>query len=167
VKARARCWLLFWIAASTAAIALLWGPRLLGAPMLVIWERGTSMPHGFYLYAHAAPASRGEIVALDDAPNWGRSYLLKRVAGVGGVRYCWDRDNERHELAGRIMPGPSAQAIALGIKVWTGCRRLRDDEIAVYSDHVDSYDSRYFGPVTQDQIMGVYRLILPLPQSDS
>jgi type IV secretory pathway protease TraF len=78
-----------------------------------------------------------------------------------------DPDNERHVLAGRIMPGPSAQAIALGIKVWTGCRRLRDDEIAVYSDHVDSYDSRYFGPVTQDQIMGVYRLILPLPRSDS
>jgi type IV secretory pathway protease TraF len=159
---RARRFLIAFGVASAIGIGAVILPGRVGIPMLVIWEKGVSMPRGLYVYDHPPPASIGEVIVLREAPNWGRPYLMKRVVGAGGDRYCWKPEVRKHRLGRAWMPGPSPQAVALGIKVWAGCRQLRADEVVGYGNHPDSYDSRYFGPVTQNRIAGIYRLVLPL-----
>jgi type IV secretory pathway protease TraF len=161
-SARSRRFLIAFSVASAIGLGAVILPGRLGIPMLVIWEKGVSMPRGLYVYDHPPPASIGEVIVLRDAPNWGRPYLMKRVVGTGGDCYCWKPEVRKHRLGGAWMPGPSPQAVALGIEAWPGCRRLRADEVVGYGNHPDSYDSRYFGPVTQNRIAGIYRLVLPL-----
>ena len=51
------------------------------------------------------------------------------------------------------------------LPVWRGCRALRRGEFFVFSNRIpNSFDSRYYGPVTQAQILGVFQ---PLMVSDS
>lgn len=147
----------------TAALLLAgYAASFLGAPRLILWEMGTSMPRGLYVYAHGMPATRGEVIVLDDAPNWGRSYLMKRVEGLPGQLYCWDEVRLAHRLDDQWMPQVSMTARLMEVPVWKACRRLRDNEYVGYGAG-DSYDSRYIGPVSADQIAGVYQLALPAP----
>lgn len=146
-------------------LALGYGLVLAGVPRLVIWERGTSMPRGLYVYAHGAPFARGDVVVLEDAPNWGRSYLMKRVEGLPGERFCWDAVRGGHWLEDRAMPPISALGRRLEVPVWQGCRRLAADEYVGYGAG-DSYDSRYFGPVRAAGISGAYRRVLDLGHRD-
>jgi type IV secretory pathway protease TraF len=134
-------------------------------PRIAVLELGVSMPRGIYIYDHASPAVRGEVILMDKAPRWKRAYLMKRVVGTQGMRYCWDPERGQHQLDDRWMPAPSPHAAEIGLKPWRGCRKLRSFEVVGYTDfsEIASYDSRYFGPVRNSQIAGVYRLLLPLP----
>ena len=40
---------------------------------------------------------------------------------------------------------------------WSGCRVLEENELFLVGDTPDSFDSRYFGIVTVDEIEGVWR----------
>lgn len=133
-------------------------PRWFGAPPLVLLETGTSMPTGLYVYDHALPAEPGEVVVLAKAPHWGRPYLMKTVIGRAGDLFCWDEARQAQRLNGRLLPGPSPRARALGVPVWRDCRSLRADEYVGLGAGADSYDSRYFGPSPAAVIYGVYRL---------
>ncbi|WGF91079.1 S26 family signal peptidase [Marinivivus vitaminiproducens] len=143
-------------------LTIAYGAHALGMPRLVLWEMGTSMPRGLYVYAHGIPAARGETIVLDEAPHWGRSYLMKRVEGLPGQTYCWDEQRQAHRLDDRWMTPVSITSRMMDIPVWQDCRTLDADEYVGYG-RGDSYDSRYIGPVTADQIAGVYWLILPRP----
>lgn len=147
----------------TAAVLVAAGYALAfaGVPRLVIWERGTSMPTGLYVYVHGAPFARGEVVVLENAPHWGRSYLMKRIEGLPGERFCWEEERGGHRLEDRAMPTVSAFGRRLEVPIWQGCRRLATNEYVGYGSG-DSYDSRYFGPVEAAEISGAYRLVLPL-----
>ena len=128
-------------------------------PPLAFRNDGPSMPEGYYLYAHAMPARRGEVVVLRDPPHFDLPWLMKRVEGVAGDLFCWRPDLGTDTLNGRPMPAPSPMAHRLGIPVWRGCRRLQAGEIVGYGRTVDSYDSRYFGPVEESGLWGIYRPI--------
>jgi type IV secretory pathway protease TraF len=39
--------------------------------------------------------------------------------------------------------------------VWKGCTRLEKPNLFLLAHHQDSFDSRYFGPVKQDQVIGI------------
>jgi type IV secretory pathway protease TraF len=139
------------------AATVIWhGPALGLFPPLLLENTGRSMPVGLYVYDHAIPARRGEIVVLPHPPQFRGPWLMKRVKGVAGDRYCWDADLGTHVLAGRAMPPPSGLARGLGVPVWTGCRQLGGNEIVGYGEGV-SYDSRHLGPVRQTDLWGVYR----------
>lgn len=82
--------------------------------------------------------------------------LLKPVAAMAGDRVCrWQGRvliNGEHraeaafrDFAGRLLP------------IWQGCRRLQQDELFVLSTTSGSFDSRYFGPVRQDAVIGIAR----------
>ncbi|MBN9318728.1 MAG: S26 family signal peptidase [Caulobacterales bacterium] len=50
---------------------------------------------------------------------------------------------------------------------WEGCRRLHSDEVFAFSNRVpNSFDSRYFGPVSRNAVIGVF-LPLRLPTEAS
>ena len=142
-----------------ASIAALMAPALgLGVP-LVLHNTGSSMPAGFYAYSHATPARRGEVIVLRDPPHFAWSWLMKRVEGTAGDLFCWRPDLGTHVLAGRIMPPPDPAAQQLGLEPWRGCHRLVAGEVVGYGQSPDSYDSRYLGPIDEDRLWGIYRLV--------
>lgn len=154
-----------WLVLATIPLAglSLYIPRWFGVPPLVLYEVGTSMPTGIYVYDHPLPAERGEVIVLEKAPHWNGPYLMKRVAGRGGDVYCWDEARQAPRLNGDLFPGPSARSRSLGVAVWKGCRPLEAGEYVGFGDGVDSYDSRYFGPAPAAVIHGVYRLAWAVP----
>jgi type IV secretory pathway protease TraF len=158
-RAARRRWTILAGTALTLAATVVWhGPALGLFPPLVLKNTGHSMPLGLYVYDHEPPARRGEIVVLPDPPHFRGPWLMKRVEGVAGDRYCWNSALGTHELAGRLMPPPSGQARSLGVPVWIGCRQLEPGEIVGYGQDA-SYDSRHLGPVREADLWGVYRLL--------
>ncbi len=146
-----------------------------GARPLVLWNRTASEPEGLYL-RQAAPLRIGALAAFpvpaSAFPYADRhmSYLrrvpvLKTVAAVSGDQVCTgdDRLVINGEVRAPILKTDRRGAV---LPRWNGCRRLRDGEVFVFSDRIpNSFDSRYFGPVHQAEIVGVFRpLALSRPQ---
>ncbi|MEH6678169.1 S26 family signal peptidase [Phenylobacterium sp.] len=157
-----------WIWAGAAVLALACGaaawPRS-GPPPLLINE-SPSLPEGVYGLERRT-AGLGATVAVAQPPA-GRAYLaalgmpgevmlIKRVAAVQGDRVCLDGERltagsqtrrvRRRDGQGRVLP------------LWAGCRLLGPGELFLLGDTPGSFDSRYFGPVHRDQVIGVYREI--------
>jgi type IV secretory pathway protease TraF len=65
---------------------------------------------------------------------------LRRRAVVRVVRVVDDDDEAHQRIAG-----------------WRGCRTLADGEVLLLGDTPDSFDGRYWGPVSVDLIEGVWR----------
>jgi type IV secretory pathway protease TraF len=145
--------------AATLGVYIVWAAPTFGMwPPLLLRSTQISMPPGWYVYAHAPPARVGETVILRYPPHYRAIGLTKRVRGVAGDLFCWRPDLGTHTLNGVAMPAPTTRAKALGIPIWTGCRSLEPGEVVGYGDSPDSYDSRYFGPVRESDLWGVYRL---------
>ena len=147
--------------AAVFALGALWmAPTFGWLPPLALYNTSKSVPPGLYLYLHdAAGAARpalDDTVAVRDPPHFDLPWLLKQVAGVPGDRYCWNPEAGTHELNGRLMPAPDPEAFGLGIAVWKGCETLGADEVVLYGRTPDAYDSRYFGPVHDRDLWGVY-----------
>ena len=124
-----------------------------------------SEPIGFYWRTTQAPA-RGRLIAFPPpavAAKVGDGHLarlhsfLKAVGAVGGDTVCSD---------GRVMrvngapAGRVAQIDSAGRRLprWLGCRTLGPGELFVLSNRVpNSFDSRYFGPVAERDVIAVYR----------
>lgn len=123
---------------------------------LLFWNTGQSMPTGLYVWRPGVEPTKGAVVVVRDPPHFRLTWLIKRVEGVAGDRYCWDERLGTQTLNGRPMPPPWPEAITMGVPVWTGCHVLAGDEIVGYGDSTDSYDARYFGPVHTDQLYGIY-----------
>lgn len=138
------------------------------SPPLFMINETPSLPRGIYVRVGAGPAHRGDVVALApppaslgylaslEAPRHVR--LIKRVAAVGGERVCAGPGRVRTpqgELAVR-----SADRRHVPLPAWSGCGRLEADRLFLAGDTPTSFDSRYFGPVRQGDLDGVYRLAL-------
>ena len=147
-------------------IALGFAVQFSPAPRLV-WNVSASAPRGFYLVSPTSTVRRGDLIlaTLPDEPRRmasERGYLpsgvpiLKRVAAVGGTRIC--ADEESVHLGNLSVPRLIADRQNRPLPTWTGCRRLGMDEVFLLMANVpDSFDSRYFGPVTADRIIGKAR----------
>lgn len=146
-------------AAVVAAIGTFLAPAIgVGVPLL-IHNTGSSMPRGFYVWQHAPPAVKGDVVVVRDPPHFRWKWLMKRVVGTAGDAFCWRPDLGTHLLGTRRLPRPSPQALALGLRPWPGCRLLERGEVVGYGASPDSYDSRYLGPIREAQLWGIYRMI--------
>jgi type IV secretory pathway protease TraF len=139
-----------------AAIAMKPVPRL-------IWNASESVPKGPYIIQMRQP--KISEIAVIRPVDWVRLYtssrgylpedvwLLKPVFAMHDSFVCrlgkyifvdgklvarariWDRKH-------RLLP------------VWNGCHTLKSDEVFVLAKPQDSFDSRYFGPVNRNQIVG-------------
>jgi len=136
------------------------------AEPIVIYNPSQSVPSGFYVRADAPPR-RGDFVtvsAVRVAPEYAalRDYadrtdrFLKRIAADAGQRVCAEGDvvsidgapaamRVERDAEGRLLP------------TWGGCRTLAVDEVLLFGDTEDSFDGRYWGPVSVDLIEGVWR----------
>lgn len=156
-----------WAAALAGlALATVIGLAMRGeAPALI--NETSSLPRGLYLRTQA-PIQRGSVVALAQ-PAAARAYLtrlgmpddvllLKRVAAVEGDAVC-DR--------GGTVRTPGRQVLRLDrdrrgaiLPAWSECRLLERDELFLLGDTLESFDSRYFGPVRKGEAKGVYQEVL-------
>lgn len=105
--------------------------------------------------------------------------FIKRVVAAAGARVCGDGrqlriegedivvigaddaagddgDHERGRAAVvRVLHGDDE--VHQRIAGWRGCRVLADGEVLLLGDTPDSFDGRYWGPVSIDLIEGVWR----------
>jgi conjugative transfer signal peptidase TraF len=139
------------------------------APKL-IFNKTTSAPIGWYAVESKRPLKRDDLVAAY-APAQARKLaadrgylpehvpLIKTVWAIGGERVCHDG------LSVRVPNRPDISVIGqdgLGraMPVMSGCYTLDADEVFLVSlDVQTSWDSRYFGVVSEDLIVGPVRFL--------
>ncbi|MGE0630546.1 MAG: S26 family signal peptidase [Hyphomicrobiaceae bacterium] len=156
--------------ATAVVFALLAAFYFAKRPML-LWNASPSVPLGLYQIT-AAPSSIGSIVAArlpSSAAQLAarRSYLsesailLKPVAATVGDRVCRFGTYifVRRKLAALAL---AADHLARPLPHWHGCRTLRVGELFLLSAAPDSFDSRYFGPIGSELVIGTAVLIWPV-----
>lgn len=141
-------------------------------PPRLVWNTSPSLPIGAYWLEHGALSS-GDVVAVklpQEIANLAadRRYLprsallLKTVAAIPGTHVCKlgqriviERRRVdfagRYDLGGRPMPR------------WSGCRRLASRELFLIGRDPQSFDSRYFGPILVNHVVGRARPIWTWP----
>lgn len=133
---------------------------------VIIYNPSESAPIGFYFIDQQLIAEVGDYILVNLPYSVKelaveRRYvgpgipLLKRIFSTYGDHVC-SKDGQvfvnqepitkvkTHDPSGRKLP------------TWNGCRALNKGEYFLLSLHSDySFDSRYFGPIMQNQIIGV------------
>lgn len=150
------------LAAVLSGVALMGISAVSHAPLLV-WNASASAPIGLYRVVPGAP-ERGDLVLVRPAESIAklpdeRSYLpagvplIKRIAAMAGDDVC--------AFDGAIII--NGKVIARQLEVdrkgrpmprWNECRILVGDEFFLLLTPADSFDSRYFGPVTRAHVVG-------------
>ena len=146
-------------AAAVALVAASCSPKF---PRLV-WNASPSIPMGFYWIESGTPR-RGEIAAIRLPPALAdlaarRQYLplnamlLKPVAAAEGHVVC--------RFGTRVVANSVQLALSLShdasgrrLPTWRGCRRLHRGEIFIVAPGMQSFDSRYFGRISPQYILG-------------
>lgn len=143
------------------------------APVLV-WNFTESVPLGLYSLKQGTPA-RGDLIAVQPAgdarttlESYGAlpagRYLLKPLAGLAGDTVC--RHGASVSINGKRAATARFQTSAgRHLPSWSGCQVLAENEILLLAPHPSSFDSRYFGPVTRPEIIGIADPIFTLPLS--
>ena len=161
---RRRRWRRALASVGATAILLTTIPLFIDLPLRFLWNASASVPRGLYMVSDRRP-TRGDLAVVRPAPDVARYMahrryvplgipLLKPVAVASGATAC--RDGIAVTIDGR----PAATALRadhLGrpLPVWTGCVRLGVDEFFLLAGGSSaSFDSRYFGPVRADAIVG-------------
>ena len=158
------------IAAGLTPAMLLAGLAIVAPGPSLLWNRSESEPRGLYVRSAAAP-SRGQIIAFP-APSSVLTYdsgrmgylrhmpILKEVAAMSGDTVC--------TLDGKLVINGVWRAPVLvhdsdrrPLPRWRACRRLGEGEFFVFSNRIpNSFDSRYYGPVRREAIVGVFRPLM-------
>jgi len=147
------------LAAATAALAQ-------PIPQL-LYNGSASEPEGWYVRSPAPPAlgrliafrvpPAGRAYARAHLPSVARGSILKTIAAVQGDKVC--AVHNVLSVNGRVLGQISVRdRQGRGLPQWRGCRPMGRGEYFVFSDRIaNSFDSRYYGPVRQDDLIGVYR----------
>ncbi len=132
---------------------------------VVIYNPSQSVPSGFYLRS-GEPPRRGDFVtvaAVEVAPEYAalRGYVdrsdrfLKRIAATEGQLVC--AEDEAISIDGvHAATRIDRDADGRTLPTWRGCRRLEAGELFLLGDKEDSFDGRYWGPITINLIEGVW-----------
>lgn len=132
-----------------------------------------SAPRGLYQHA-GEPGEAGlyaRVRSVDVAPNYvaqrspadARFHFLKRIAATEGEFVC-------AEIGGVIvnhvrLPRALRDREGRTLPQWVGCRRLRAGEVFLIGDGPNSFDSRYWGPVSSNLVLDLWRPLFAAPTS--
>jgi type IV secretory pathway protease TraF len=148
-----------------AAVGLVFlAVKLLINPVpLLIWNASESVPIGWYYVVKRQPKI-GEIAVIKLA-DWVQNYassrgylpqnvwLLKPIFAIHRSIIC--RFGLHIFVDGKhVAKAKIADKMRRVLPVWKGCIALSSTEYFVLGKHRDSFDSRYFGTIEQDQIVG-------------
>jgi type IV secretory pathway protease TraF len=151
------------LAMATFGIAFLAVKPLVNPLPLVIWNASESVPIGWYYIAKRQPRI-GEIAIIKPA-EWVHIYaasrgylpkdvwLLKPICAVHPSIIC--RFGKHVFVDGKhAATAKNADNMHRVLPVWKGCKELTPTQYFVLGHHRDSFDSRYFGPINRDQVLG-------------
>jgi len=152
------------VALGGAAVLLTAIPLFLDMPLRLIWNASASVPRGLYIVSPAIPRL-GELAVVRPPASVARFMdrrgyvprgipLLKPVAAGPGAYVC--------RLGADVMVGGVSLATALradrlgrALPVWSGCHHLGQGEyFLLAAASPSSFDSRYFGPLSRDDLVG-------------
>ena len=155
------------IIAGAATLLVLANSAQIGWPPepRLLYNPSKSAPIGWYKINRKTQIQRGDKVAAY-APDWARKLaderhylpydypLIKTVWAVSGEEICssngWVTVPNRPHLPVLVRDG-----LGRDMPVHEGCYTLNDNEVFLVSTDVQtSWDSRYFGPVNRDHILG-------------
>jgi conjugative transfer signal peptidase TraF len=155
-------WPLALLAGSLAALG--WATIATSPPQL-IYNASDSVPVGWYRVTPADSLAAGDLVLVHLPPGAmtlaaQRGYLpasvplLKTVAAVAPQQVCVRGAQVRVDgqlVARRLRWDRQGRALP----TWQACRRLAGDELFLLSSsNPASFDSRYFGPISVDAVIG-------------
>jgi conjugative transfer signal peptidase TraF len=154
------------------AFALLVAPSLGKNRPLLIWNASSSVPTGLYWVRQIRPRvgdlavvrlpAHVAALATDRGYLPSTVYLLKPVVAANGDRVC--------RYGGHLFVRGAFTARALEmdsrrrpLPVWQGCRTLRTGDFFLLAHEPQSFDSRYFGLIRADRVIGRATLIFRPP----
>ncbi|WP_341703319.1 S26 family signal peptidase [Ferrovibrio sp.] len=146
-------------------LAALGAAALLSKRPLLIWNASASAPRGLYRtvplmvprhgdwvlawlpdYARQLAAERGYLPA--DIP------VIKPVAAMAGDQVC-AAGNTIRLVSGATLHRLKFDSQGRPLPAWQGCRTMTTDEVFLANPAAaDSFDSRYFGPVQRNSLIG-------------
>jgi type IV secretory pathway protease TraF len=140
------------------------------APPLLLYNPSPSVPVGFYWRAPGAPRI-GDLVSVPAAvaaPAYAaeRGFtdrtdrFIKRIAATSGQVVCAKGDRVSIDGA-RDVHRPSHDTMGRTLPTWSGCRTLAANETFLLGDTADSFDGRYWGPVSLRVVDGPWRPVQP------
>ncbi|WP_041769502.1 S26 family signal peptidase [Ectopseudomonas mendocina] len=143
--------------------ALGWA-ALTTSPPRLIYNASDSVPVGWYRILPANALAPGDLVLVRLQPKAmslaaQRGYLpanvplLKTVAAMAPQRVCVQGSQVRIDgvvVARRLRWDRQGRPLPN----WQACRHLVGDELFLLSSNPVSFDSRYFGPVSVDAVIG-------------
>ena len=147
-----------------AAALLCLGPSWIHPPIRIFYNASPSIACGWYLVVPPYRLRVGMLVVAH-IPSWAarlaaeRDYLpitvpvIKRIVARDGESVC--ERSGRLAIDGRVVARAlSADSAGRRLPAWQGCETLDRGEFLLLGDKWDSYDSRYFGPITGRGIIG-------------
>jgi conjugative transfer signal peptidase TraF len=155
-------WPLVLLVGSLAALG--WAALTTSPPRLV-YNASDSVPVGWYRISPTTSLAPGDLVLVRLPPEVRslaaqRGYLpanvplLKTVAAMAPQRVCMLGSQVRIDgvvVARRLRWDRQGRALP----TWQACRRLVGDELFLLSSsNPASFDSRYFGPISADAVIG-------------
>ena len=133
-------------------------------PIRIFYNASPSIACGWYLITPPRRLRVGMLV-IAHIPSWAarlaaeRNYLpitvpvIKRIAAADGEWVC--ERSGRLAIDGHVVARAlTADSAGRPLHAWRGCRTLDRGEFLLLGDTWDSYDSRYFGPITGRGIIG-------------
>ena len=152
------------------AVAMLVVPVSANSARLV-WNITKSAPTGLYSIQQGSwhvgdrVAVRPTELLADDLERRGvlrrGKLLIKRIVAGQGDKVCRDGVD--------ITVNGSAAAVAKDVSgsgeklpVWLGCQTLGPSDVLLLGDTADSYDGRYFGVTSVDDILGRVSMLVAL-----
>ena len=153
-----------------AAVAMLVVPVSANSARLV-WNITKSAPTGLYSIEQGSwhvgdrVAVRPTELLTDDLERRGvlprGKLLIKRIVAGQGDTVCRDGvDVTVNGLAAAVARDVSGSGDKL--PVWFGCRTLGPSDVLLLGDTADSYDGRYFGVTSTDDILGRVSMLVAL-----
>ncbi|WP_425409316.1 conjugative transfer signal peptidase TraF [Hyphococcus sp.] len=154
------------LGAGFVSVGLLMAASVAPMQAKLIYNPSASAPKGFYWIGQKTAFKRGDFVAAftpKEAQKLasGRGYLpenlpvLKSIYGIEGDRICIE--NGTVFINGRrVVDVLESDSYGRQMPIHEGCFQLQAGEFFLLSTQIpNSFDSRYFGPVGEDRILGV------------
>ena len=158
------------LSVAAAAIAMLCFSGNANSARLV-WNMTASAPAGLYSIEQGTwrtgdrVAVRPSASLAEDLDRRGilplGKLLIKRVVAGRDDTVC--RDGERVTVNGSLAAiAKIASRTGKALPSWGGCRRLSASEVLLLGDAPDSYDGRYFGVTSAEDVVGRVALLVGL-----
>lgn len=117
------------------------------------------MPVGLYLTILDNSYNIGDIIVFYSDIK--KCNLIKYVLAIEGDEYCVE-DGKALWLNDLPQAVLNIQKYGQNLYNQSFCKILKKGQILVLGEHPDSFDSRYFGPINEKQIISKVTLLIKL-----